>query len=75
MKRRNQELITFLGIAALLILPSAGARASIAPDGPISLHAAGRGRPWINLLDGKGLPAVYRGPRALVRALEAGKSI
>ncbi|MFQ5814799.1 MAG: FG-GAP repeat domain-containing protein, partial [Anaerolineae bacterium] len=36
----------------------------------VTLHAAGRGNPWINLHDGVDLPAIYTGPATLTQALE-----
>ena len=36
----------------------------------ISVHAAGRGTPWINLSDGHELITPYSGPRELTQALE-----
>jgi len=35
-----------------------------------SLHAAGRGNPWINLADGRDLQTGYSGPAALTQALQ-----
>jgi len=38
--------------------------------GSITVHAAGRGNPWINLSDGRDLPAGYTGAAELQQALE-----
>jgi VCBS repeat-containing protein len=38
----------------------------------VTLHAEGRGRPWINLRDGVEFPTVYTGPVGLEQVLERG---
>ncbi|HEX8090733.1 MAG TPA: FG-GAP-like repeat-containing protein, partial [Blastocatellia bacterium] len=41
---------------------------------PISVHAAGRGAPWINLRDGRDLPADYQGASKTSQALKANQA-
>src|SRR5206468_11622684 len=42
-------------------------------EGSITVHAAGRGNPWINFRDGRNLAAVYKGAAGLSQALEYGR--
>jgi hypothetical protein len=53
---------------AALLGQSVGAMAQPASD--VTVYAAGRGAPTINLQDGKEIPTVYTGPAGLVAALE-----
>ncbi|HWP42615.1 MAG TPA: FG-GAP-like repeat-containing protein, partial [Blastocatellia bacterium] len=41
----------------------------------VTLHAAGRGLPWINLTDGKQLPADYEGEARIQAAMKRGQTV
>src|SRR5262249_36585831 len=49
---------------------SAALRKSTA--GAITVHAAGRGKPYLNFHDGRAMQVVYRGETALTNALQSG---
>src|ERR1700742_1946108 len=40
--------------------------------GPLTVHAAGRGSPFLNLQDGRAMSVTYRGDQAAVAALQNG---
>ena len=40
--------------------------------GAITVHAAGRGKPYLNFQDGRSMKAIYRGDSALASALQTG---
>lgn len=72
MKHRYRTLLAVL--LTLVLLAPLVVRAqepADADDGDrVVLQAARRGNPWINLLDGRALPASYTGPAALTQALQ-----
>ncbi|OIO88290.1 MAG: hypothetical protein AUK03_16585 [Anaerolineae bacterium CG2_30_64_16] len=75
MKHRTRILIA----AALILLgpwavQAQGPDRADKPDARIVLHAAGRGNPWVNLLDGLPLAADYDGPTALTQLLKTGQA-
>lgn len=49
--------------------PKQVAQEGASVSGRITLHAAGRGNPWINLRDGVDLPTTYTGKAALTQTL------
>lgn len=75
MKQRYRMLITVI-LALVLLAPlsvQAQGPANEAESGvSITLHAAGRGNPWINILDAGDLPTTYAGQASLSARLEAG---
>src|SRR5688572_13387723 len=44
------------------------------PKGHVTVHAAGRGKPFLNLQDGKEMSVTYRGDEAAVAAMQSGAS-
>ena len=44
------------------------------PAGTISVHAAGRGKPFLNFQDGSSMKSVYRGDSVLANALQTGSA-
>src|SRR5688572_13811435 len=42
------------------------------PIGQVTVQAAGRGKPFLNLQDGRAMSVVYRGDQAAVAALQNG---
>ena len=66
-------LITFLSGFFLLRLRQATAQAARPADqtrAKVSLHAAQRGHPWINLRDGHDVPTTYTAASGLAQNLE-----
>jgi len=69
MKPQYRTLIAIVIVTTLLSPLSVRARAPTGQGGAVVLRAAGRGNPWINILDGRDLPASYTGPAVLTQAL------
>jgi predicted outer membrane repeat protein len=77
-----RSLIFFASFALVTAVALEGVFASSAergisartPGGAISLHAAGRGRPFLNLEDGREMSVTYRGERSAVAALQSGEA-
>ena len=44
------------------------------PAGTITVHAAGRGKPYLNFQDGSSMKSVYRGDSVLANALQTGSA-
>ena len=42
------------------------------PASPITVHAAGRGKPFLNFQDGRSVKTIYRGDSVLTNALQTG---
>src|SRR6185369_15589657 len=42
------------------------------PAGAITVHAAGRGKPFLNFQDGRSMKTIYRGDSVLTNALQTG---
>jgi CSLREA domain-containing protein len=69
-----RKLYRMLIVVVMVMTPLTGRAQEIEGQGdPVSLHAAGRGNPWINLQDGRDLSAFYVGPVALTQALKEGR--
>src|SRR4051794_3068314 len=52
------------------VVPAAKAKQQPQATSKVSVHAAGRGNPWINLLDGQAVPAVYTGAEYAKQEME-----
>jgi predicted outer membrane repeat protein len=64
------SLLVFITVIGYLATNFASSKATTQRlDGPVTVHAAGRGNPWINLQDGRDLPTVYKG-RNVAQALQ-----
>jgi hypothetical protein len=70
------SLIAFVSVVAIIArvapLTSTETRplSALNSEGSITVHAAGRGNPWINLSDGHDLPASYAGASEIRQILE-----
>lgn len=64
-----------LGITALMLLTSSATTSftSLHSGNTITVHAAARGNPWINLKDGQEVPTVYAGDGRLQAVMKQGQ--
>jgi len=50
------------------------AASTTSPAGTITVHAAGRGKPFLNFQDGSSMKSIYRGDSVLANALQTGSA-